>query len=389
MSKLHQFCTTKRQKKLITLHEEGKTNKEIAKELGTNVHAVSRDCRNIKARAAAGGYSPEHDLNKLIPEVFTLKGASTLYGKDGGIKLQWIKSCQDKERQAELMLEFIESMKEALPKYKPVKINNLNYNQDLMPTYILGDMHAGLQCWATEVGEEYDLKIFERETCQAIDAMIAQTPSCKQAMIIDVGDGLHFDNYEGVTTRSGHSLDCDSRYPKVFRTFTRVFRYMINALLAHHEKVTVALAIGNHNDTGAICAAECLKMAYENEPRCEILDNVSPFIHYQFGKTMLTIHHGHTCKPDRLPLVMAADMPVMWGTSEFRYGILGHVHSRHAKEHAGCIVESFNTMAARDSYAHAGGWRSHRNSTCVMYHRKYGEVGRVVVDVRLVRDQLK
>lgn len=94
----------------------GKKTADIAAEYGLTVRAV----RSRKAKLAAKGFSPEHDMTHQVPDGFLMKGQSTLYGKDGEIKLTWVKSAIDRERQLDLLREFIEGMKEDLPREIPV-----------------------------------------------------------------------------------------------------------------------------------------------------------------------------------------------------------------------------------------------------------------------------
>ena len=86
---------------------------------------------------------------------------------------------------------------------------------------------------------------------------------------------------------------------------------------------------------------------------------------------------------DRLPGVMAADKAKDWGETEFRYWLTGHIHHDSKKEFPGVMVESFRTLAARDSYATAGGWRSGRDTKCIVYHKEYGEIERHSVNINM------
>jgi len=45
--------------------------------------------------------------------------------------------------------------------------------------------------------------------------------------------------YEGVTSRSKHSLDVDGRFGKMVSVAVKIMRQMIESALARHEKVRV------------------------------------------------------------------------------------------------------------------------------------------------------
>ena len=40
--------------------------------------------------------------------------------------------------------------------------------------------------------------------------------------------------------------------------------------------------------------------------------------------------------------------------------------------------------AAKDAYAASGGWRSRRNTQCIVFHREFGEVERHTIDISMV-----
>jgi hypothetical protein len=96
------------------------------------------------------------------------------------------------------------------------------------------------------------------------------------------------------------------------------------------------------------------------------------------------VHHGHTCKADKLPLVMATDKPKEWGQSEYRYWLTGHIHHDTRKEYSGCTVESFRTLAAKDAYAYSGGYRAGQDSKALVIHKDYGEVERHTINIAQV-----
>ena len=101
---------------------------------------------------------------------------------------------------------------------------------------------------------------------------------------------------------------------------------------------------------------------------------------------MLAFHHGHLSKNHALPLLFAAQYPVIWGATSKRYIHTGHRHHKDEKEHPGVTVVQHPTLAARDAYAARGGWISEREATAMTYHRKYGLVGRTTVTPEMCDD---
>jgi len=84
---------------------------------------------------------------------------------------------------------------------------------------------------------------------------------------------------------------------------------------------------------------------------------------------------------------MATEKTEAWGKSEYRYFYRGHHHHDSLKEYTGCVVEQFRTLAAGDSYGVHHGFMSRRDVKLITMHKDYGEVGRQVCSVEMLRDK--
>jgi len=346
-----------------------------ARALGLNVRTLQRKM----PRLARQGWSPDHDMTRTVPDGFRVKGVSTYYNKEGNPTGQWVKSQIDDERQAELLREAVAAMVEDLPKLPRRKAEG-KYLPHLLAGYPIGDGHIGMLAWGEETGEDWDLAIAERIHCGAMASLAEAAPAAERALIVNLGDWLHYDSLAAVTPRSGHNLDADGRYAKMVRVAIKVIRQCIESALAKHKFVHVINAPGNHDETGALWLSAALAHIYEREPRVTVETSPAQFAYVRHGKVLIGVHHGHSCKPKDLPGVMAADRAQDWGESRFRYWWGGHVHHERVIEFPGVRFESFNTMAAKDAYAAGGGWRSERNMKCIVFHAEYGEVARHTVN---------
>lgn len=363
--------------------ENGENATATAKQLGLDPSSAAARVRRIKARKARQGWSPEHDLTHAVPDGFHLKGASTLY-KDGKQVMQWVKSSIDHERQRELFMQAAQSMASELPQVASVECQSTIMSH-LMAIYPIGDAHIGMRAWGEETqGDSWDMTEAVRVQCGAMAALVDLAPPAEQAVIINLGDWLHADNMEGMTSRSGHVMDLDGRYAKMIDVGMMVMRQCIASALLKHKTVRVINVIGNHDDTGALWMSVALRHTYENEPRIIIDRSPAAFHYIEHGKVLIGTHHGHTCKAERLPGVMAADQAQAWGRTEHRYWYLGHVHHQSVKEYAGVSVESFNTLTAKDAWAAFGGYRSRQNMKCIVMHDQYGEVARHTVSPEML-----
>lgn len=309
------------------------------------------------------------------PDGYNIKGRSTLYGPDGKIAMEWVKTTRDAERIEEMLREAVQGMMDALPKVKPTK-GPSNGSTDLLACYNVSDHHFGMLSWHEETGEDYDLDIAEQLLVDAFDHLVKAAPPCGQALVTLLGDLLHYDSFVAETPASRNVLDADGRYPKMVRAAVRSTRYLIKAALTRHETVHVIVERGNHDPSSSIFLMEALQNVYENEPRVTIDTSPAKFHYYRFGKNLIGIHHGDTVKMRDLPLLMAHDRAEDWGETEHRFWWTGHVHHDATQEYPGVKCESFRVLAAKDAWHSEKGYRSGRDMKAIVLHREHGEVAR-------------
>ena len=324
------------------------------------------------------------DSGNYVSSGELLKGSSTLYDEDGNIKLQWVKTDVEKTDQLDALRELVDELATELPRFEKKPYEKSYASSELMAVYPLGDPHVGMKAYKDEAGDDWDLARAQEAFCGVFDRLVKTAPSCQKAVIVNLGDYFHRDNVAGVTERHRHVLDTDGNYMMMVDTGLKIMIQMINSALEHHESVKVINILGNHDDTGAMFLQAALKHMYEDEPRVDIGCTSSVFQYFQHGKCFFGVHHGHTCKSDKLPLVMATDKPKEWGSSDHRYWLTGHIHHDTRKEYSGCTVESFRTLAAKDAYAYAGGYRAGQDSKALVIHKDYGEIERHTINIAQV-----
>lgn len=354
-----------------------------ARALNVDYKTVQNAIASLKRIAARAGYSPAHDLTHPAPDGFHLKGASTLYKKhaDGSKRevLQWVKTNKDREYRHEIFVEACQRLAEPFRAKSVLAPVPTKFDASCLTVYPMGDPHAGLMAWAKECGEDFDLPIWERQLVGAVDKLVELAPPTKHALVVELGDFFHTDNSQNRTMRSGAPLDVDTRWPKILGVGIRAMRRVVDRAKTKHEFVDVIIEIGNHDDHSAIMLAVVLAQYYENDPRVRVDISPALFHYYRFGKCLIGVTHGDKAKPENLPGIMAVDRAKDWGETLHRYWYCGHIHHDRLKEFAGCTVESFRTLAARDAW-HAGqGYRSGRDMKCLVLHEEHGEIMRHVV----------
>ena len=382
MLHLLEYCNSDTQRTRVKLYNELGTVERVASSLGVSHQAVSKSLRVVKKRAAAKGMAPEANMIHLAGEGFNVKGVSTLYGDDGQVKVQWVKTQNQGYSPEEIADAFNESLADftACPIKAPKEVD-----ADLLSVYPMGDPHIGMLAHRDESGEDFDLKIATRDLQRATKALVDRSPASENALILNLGDFFHSDSPSNRTARSGNALDVDGRWFKVLNVGIDLMIELTISALEKHKHVTVKNIIGNHDDTSSIMLSVAMEKYFRNEDRVTIDVQPSKFWYYTFGDVLIGSTHGDTAKPEKLPGIMAADKPKEWGDAEYRYWYTGHIHNKQAMEFPGVIWESFRTLAGKDAWHSGAGYRSGRDMSCIIHHKEYGEIGRNTASLKLVR----
>ncbi len=359
--------------------------RKAAKALGVAHSGIVGSLQRLKKRAALQGYSPDHDMHHAAPDTHLVKGTSTLYGDDGKPKLQWVKTHVKAEQLQEVAREIIESLKDEITGTSRKIGAPRTADKTLLTVYPMGDPHIGMYAWVEETGQDFDCDIAERDLQQAIDYLVEKAPNSEEALIANLGDFFHSDTMDNQTRRSGNALDVDSRWSRVLRVGVRIMCYCIDRALQKHKRVTVINEIGNHDDQSSYTLSLILDAYYQNNKRVSIDLSPKPFHYYRFHSVMIGITHGHNTKHETLGPIMATDRAQDWGETEHRYWYVGHIHHRRSQELHGCMTESFRTMASKDAWHAAKGYRAGRDMMCIVHHRDHGEVARHRFDISMVQ----
>lgn len=335
---------------------------------------INRATLQNRLRAAA--------LQGLKPKPASTSPTSTLYGPDGQVMLQWVKDNGKKSP-----ADWAALAKDVYADIEPVRVIPApkQSRKDLLTVYPIGDHHVAMYAWHEETGADYDIKIANRLLTSAAKHLVDAAPESDTAMIVNLGDFFHVDNLKNETSRSGNTLDVDTRYAEMIRSGVRMLRTVIETALTKHKTVHVVCATGNHDDVGSLWLSLTLSEFYASNPRVRINASPSKFHYHRHGKVLIGVTHGDTGKPEKLQGVMAADRASDWGATEFRYWLTGHVHNRRVIEFPGVVWETFRTLAPGDAWSHAAGYRAGRDMTAIVFSEQYGEIARHRFDVAMLK----
>jgi hypothetical protein len=383
--RLLEFCKTDAERSDVKAVLKHGSIRAAARGESKHFTTVRDRVKRVKARAAIQGWSPEHDMVHAAPDTHILGGDSTLYDSEGKMRLQWVKRNIKQEEVIKAAQEFIKALAEDVKPAKAIKPPK-TCNDDLLAVYPIGDPHVGMYAWHEETGENFDLDIAASDLHAAMSEITRSTPAASTAVVVNLGDFFHADDATNRTPRGQNALDVDGRFSKVIRVGCQILVGIVQHALKRHGKVVLRNEIGNHDPHGALWLPVVLEAYFKNEPRVEVVMDPTPFWYYRHGKTLIGTTHGHGPKPKDLPGIMATDRPQDWGESEFRYWVHGHIHSQTKHEFPGCTVESFRTLAGKDYWHTAQGYRSGQDINSLVLHKDYGEIARHKVGIIQARD---
>jgi hypothetical protein len=342
-----------------------------------------KSSKNSRWQAQAAAKVDPKLHQKQAPPGYALRGTSTLLDAEGNVTCQWVKTTREAQALEGMLEAFSDAITAAgIPRAKRTPAPRAKtLLPQLLSVYPWGDPHLGMLSWPAETGHDFNLKIATAQLYAAVDKLVDLAPASEEALIINLGDFFHSDNQENPTARTGHALDVDSRWSKILEAGTGVAIRCVKRALEKHKKVTVDTRIGNHDDHSSVFLALLLRSHFHAEPRVEINVSPSQFYYKRFGQCLIGATHGHNTRPDKLPGIMATDVPAEWGATQFRYWYTGHVHHESRKEFPGCSVETFRTLAARDAWHHSKGYRAGRSMVCDVLHKTRGRLLRHEIGV--------
>ena len=381
------YCTTERQTQIITLHLEGLGYQKIGDNLGVSKWVARDIIKNIKRRAAMQGHSPDHDMVHTVPDGFAVKGVSTYYNDEGKPVGQWVKSASDKERQLEIALEAFKAglLDEIDGLHRPVKAPEATKNEDRLSAYLIGDHHLNALCWSPETGgDDWDTNIAQDVLIKAVDKLVSAAGDAEVGALINLGDFLHANSGDNKTAK-GTPVDVEGRLGRVIPVVGNLFKVLITRMLETHKEVWLINVRGNHDPDASLWLNEMMRLYFHNEPRVKVFDNFSKWIHFEWGQTLVVMHHGDRVKTQALYEAVTRDYPEEWGRSKYRYLYHGHIHHRTVTEMGGLHLESFGVLCPPDAYHSASGYGSARSMSCVILDKNYGEHSRFKVGIDEVK----
>ena len=302
-----------------------------------------------------------------------LPPGATTHIKNGAIVQQWLRSPKTPIQREDI----IDGVRDALNDYKPPAPlkTALKGNKDLLGLLPLADLHMGMRAWNRETGGvDWDISIATKCYQAGIDSMASRMPKCKKIVVLLAGDLAHTDNFHQGTTNPNthHIVDVDGRYPKVVRSAAHIAYHAIDRSLETADEVEVVCLPGNHDCATMAGVSESICQRYRNQRRVTVTNSDCPHWFAEWGVNMFAATHGDKLKQRRMGQYMADQAAEIWGRTKFRFGFLGHLHSKTITSEPGVQLEILPTPCAPDSFSSSHGYSSMRQFQAMWYCKKRG-----------------
>lgn len=329
----------------------------------------------ITARARAKTAWAPHLDPDAVPPGYRVRGTSILRDADGNIRLVWHKTTHDGPDPFELGEKIAAGLNAGglvpLDLIEPPAVAC----DDLLSCYPLGDPHIGMYSWKDECGESFDLDIAIRQYLAATQLLLQRAPEGSDALLVELGDFFHADDPEYKTSSGRHTVDVDTRYERVVMTGIEIMRTMVDAMLTRHRNVELWCVRGNHDDRSTLTLREAMRGYYANNPRVSVDATPGKFHFKEWHANLIGATHGDTLKGKRartLLEVFTSDQRQAWGRTRHARALVGHVHHDSVDSHGALTVQTFPTLAPKDAWHTAKGYRSTRDTRLQIWHREHG-----------------
>ena len=255
---------------------------------------------------------------------------------------------------------------------KGFEVNPIEYDKTAEVLEIdVADLHCGLLSWAFETGSDDDCqKTADRFLAGIYDiAERCQNKQLSKIYFCTLGDILNADTFAGTTTK-GTQQDMDLRIHNAIDVAFHTMQAAIVILSQLGVPMEYIYTCGNHDNVTGYCVAKMLEVANKDN---EIIFNITPnpqkAIH--FGNVLVGLTHGEMPKYNKGTWLIN-DYRREFGESYFVEEHCGHVHHEEAKEYNGIMVRSVLAQCGNSYWEHKMGYRSNRGIMCFVWNPETG-----------------
>jgi hypothetical protein len=355
---------------VVDLYKEVGNKSEVARRLGLHESTV----RQILVRA---------QQDPGITQALERTGISSENATHGWRRVQdpetgsWDSVFWKAPKFAETFIEQLRDAFESIDRAEPIEPPE-TVIADLCTVYPLMDVHFGMLADRDETGAvDYDIKRATEDMRLAFAKIGALTPKSAKAILIVGGDFFHANDQTNVTPAHKHPLDTDTRHWKVLQAGVNFLAEVIETIAGKHSAVSVRVLRGNHDPEAHKVLTFAMAQRYAASTHVRIDEDPRDLFMAQWGRCLISAHHGDKAPPERLTLYLS-DVCPYWSETRHRYCFTGHVHKDQSRDVGPLRWESLRAFAPPDAYAAGMGYAGRRAMQALTFHRRDGLVLRAI-----------
>ena len=359
---------TDAQREAINAVQEHGGVRPAARALGVTPKAI----RMRLQAAARKGHAPGHFENGTAPG-YAMGKVTVQRGPNGQVERTWERQSPE-ATSLDGLLEQIDARAERITPMPEIKAPSQFGSEKLFNQISIFDGHIGANAWAPETGSgNWDLGIARDTILEGAMFLLDTMPAAQDCLVLIGGDFTEVDGYKPLTPESGHLLDADGRYPKIFEVAETVIEQIVCDALKRHRRVILRLQPGNHDKQTIFALRRVFFRVFRDNPRVTVDPSLRAYWAMLFGKSMIACHHGDKAKLEQLPLIFAADFAPMWGQATYRVCHSGHWHHEKSilslgREMTGMMMYQHPTIEQRNAWAADKGLIAARQLVGHTYH---------------------
>lgn len=266
----------------------------------------------------------------------------------------------------------------------PVPKNAIYRHNDCVDVYLATDEHVNMRVFGdAQNSDDYGLEQAELDICESFRTLVGRTMTSNKAVLFNLGDNFHQNDFMNVTPASKNPLDSDKSFRDACDAVVRINIFKINLLLEEYSEVEVIGVDGNHDRDPMYWLFKCLEIYYSNEHRVKIKFDRTGCAGYKFGQNFIMIHHGDKInKPDQAAGILFDRYGAQAGGCKFKFIHCGHVHHDREVNTIGNVkFRTHETIAPKDWYAFSNGYTSGRSMKSYVYDETEGEIANYKVNL--------
>lgn len=342
----------------------------VGREFGVNESSVRNSIKRARKRDPALEKAAQAVGTNMMPALAWLKTKADENGMSYSVMLKPV--AEDRDFMADLR-EAFEGFEPAEPIEPPEQII-----ADLCTVYPLMDVHLGMLADKDETGAvDYDIKRAVQDMRLAFTKIGELTPTSAQAILIVGGDFFHANDQTNQTPLNKHQLDTDTRHWKVLKAGVNFIAEVIETIARKHSTVVVRVLRGNHDPEAHKVLTFAMEQRYRLTPHIRVNTDPLDLFMAQWGKCLISAHHGDKMPPERLTLYLS-DVCPFWSETRHRYCFTGHVHKDQARDVGPLRWESLRAFSPPDAYAAGMGYSGRRAMQALTFHKRDGLVLRAL-----------